>query len=88
MEGVDNFENYSPVVYWTTVRLITIFSINQGYYTRQVVFSNVFVKATSVEDVYLSLQYYFDSDTGEDRANMAMKINKSLYGLVQTPLYW
>ena len=43
---------------------------------------------TLVEDVYLTLPYYFDSDTGEDRSNMVMKLNNSIYGLVQAPLYW
>ena len=63
-------------------------SINQDWDTRQVYFSNVFVWDTLVKDFYLALSYYFDSDTGEDRANMAMKINKSLYGLVQASVYW
>ena len=51
-------------------------------------FSNVFVQATLVEDVYLILTSYFDSDTGEYRDKLVMKPNKSLYGLVQPPLYW
>ena len=49
--------------------------------------SNAFVQATLVEDFYLALPYYFDSDTGEDRANVVMKLNKSIYKLVQAPLY-
>ena len=50
-------------------------------------FSNDFVQGTLVDDVYLTLPFYFDSDTGEDRDKMVMKLNKSLYLLVQYPLY-
>ena len=50
-------------------------------------FSNAFVQDTLVEDVYLALLSYFDYDPGEDIVNMVMKINESLYVLVQTPLY-
>ena len=51
-------------------------------------FYNDFVQATLIEDVYLDLPYYFDYDTDEDTEKMFMKINKSVYGLVRTPLYW
>ena len=65
-----------------------ILSINQGWDIRQVDFSNDFVQATFVEDFFLALPYYFESNTGEYRSNMVMKINKNLYGLVQSPLFW
>ena len=63
-------------------------SINQVWDTRQVDFSNYSFQSTLLEDVYLDLPYYFDSDTGEDRAKMAMQLNYSLCGLVQAPLHW
>ena len=50
--------------------------------------SNDYFKDALVKYVYLSLLYYFDFDTGEDKAKMVMKRNNSLYGLVQSPLYW
>ena len=76
-----------PVLSWTTVRLMLSLSINQGWATRQMDFSNAFVQDNLVEDVYLSLMYYSDSDTGEDRDELAMKLNKSLYRIVQSHLY-
>ena len=49
----------------------------------------LFFWATLVEDFYLALKYYFKSDTGKDRAKTVSELkNKSLYGLVQAPLYW
>ena len=62
-------------------------SINQGWATRQVDFSNDFVQATLLEDFCLTLPYYFESDTGEYRYNMVMMINKNLYGMVKPPLF-
>ena len=89
VEGLDYFEKYSPVVSCTTVRLMLILSINQVWATRQVDLSNIVFQATLGEDVYTPpLPYYFYSDTGEDIANMVMKLNKSLYRMVQHPLYW
>ena len=65
-----------------------ILSINQVWSTRQLDLSNAFVQATLVEDVYLALPTYFESEIGEDRANMFMKIKNILYGLFKAPLYW
>ena len=44
-----------------------------------------FFKAALVEDVYISLQSYFDSDAGEDRAEMVINLDKILYVLVKDP---
>jgi hypothetical protein len=88
VEGIDYFEKYAPVVSWTTVRLMISLSINYGWATRQVDFSNAFVQADLKEDVYISLPACFDSDEGISRSDVVMKLNKSLYGLVQAPLYW
>ena len=60
-----------------------ILGTNLFWATRQVYFSNDFVQYTLVEDVYLTLWYHFDSDAGEDRDNMFMKLNKSIYGLIK-----
>ena len=57
-----------------------------GYQTSG--FFNDFSQATLVEGVYTALPYYFDSDNGEYRAEMVMKLNKILYVVVQYPLYW
>ena len=87
MEGVHDFETYSLVVYWTTVRLMLSLSTNQVWDTRKLIFSNDFVQATLVKDFYLALPYYFDSETGEYRSNMVIKTNQSLYGMVLSTLY-
>ena len=50
------------------------------------VFFNTFVQDNLLEDVYISLLSYFESDTSKDRAEMVMIITYSHYGLVQDTL--
>jgi hypothetical protein len=63
-------------------------SINQGWATQQVDFSNAFVQADLNEEVYIALPDYFVSNEGYTRNEVILKLNKSLYGLVQAPMYW
>jgi len=48
-------------------------------------FTNAFTQATLSEDVYIDLPRMFESASGIDTV---LKLNKSLYGLVQAPLCW
>ena len=82
------FGNYALVISWTTVILMIRLSINQCWATRQVDFSCDFFRSSLVEDVYISLPYYFYSDPYWDISKMVMKLIQGLYGLVRSPLYW
>lgn len=88
IEGVDYFEKYAPVVSWTTVRLLLCMSITQGWKTRQVDFSNAFVQATLDKEVYIKLPAGFEGTSGEQASESVLSLNKSLYGLVDAPMYW
>jgi hypothetical protein len=81
VEGVDYFESYAPVVQWSTVRIVLIATMMFGLETRQVDFNNAFAQATLEEEVYVELPRGYDGD----KANKVLKLNKSLYGLVQAP---
>ena len=83
---VDYFESYAPVVSWSTVRMLLNLSIQKGWYTRQVDFSNAFVQADIEEEVYVTLPALFKDDSQEE--DMVLKLNKTLYGLVQAPRAW
>ena len=68
--------------------LLTL-SISQSLYTKQVDFSNAFVQAHLKPDEFIYVDMprgyeYTDSD-GEPHV---LKLKRSLYGLVQAPLYW
>jgi histone deacetylase 1/2 len=88
IEGIDYSDKYAPVVSWSTVRLLLCLRISNGWKTRQVDFSNAFVQAELKEDVYVSLPARFAGPRGEGNDVAVMKLNRSLYGLVQAPLYW
>ena len=88
VDEVDYFDKYSPVVSWSTVCMLLVMSINLGWHTRQVDFSNAFVQAELQEDVYITMPQHFTSDEGLTSTEAVLKLNKSLYGLVQAPMYW
>jgi hypothetical protein len=85
--GRDYFSKFAPVVSWSTVRLMLCLSVNQRWKTRHVDFSNAFVQAHLDERIYMDLPQGFQVD-GEPPGEYIMKLNKSLYGLVQAPMYW
>jgi hypothetical protein len=87
--GVDYFESYAPVASWSTVRMVMNLAIQRGWATRQVDFSNAFVQATLKEEVYVELPEMFrDENNHGNKDGICLKLNKSLYGLVQAPLSW
>jgi hypothetical protein len=87
VEGEDYDEKYAPVVPWSTVRLMLSIAASQGLATRQVDFSNAFVQAHlhETKPIYVKAPPTFHSDVSDQ---IVLKLNRSLYGLVQAPLYW
>jgi hypothetical protein len=57
---------------------------------RQVDFSNAFVQATLSNDehVYIRPPKTFETRDGKEENEVVLKLKRSLYGLVQAPLYW
>ena len=68
--------------------MLLVMSIDLGWQTRQVDFSNAFVQATLKEDVYISMPKHFETEEGLTSQEAVLKLNKSLYRLVQAPMYW
>jgi Reverse transcriptase (RNA-dependent DNA polymerase) len=80
IEGVDFFETYAPVVQWSTIRMLLISILTEGWTTQQVDYTNAFVQAHIKEEIYVEYPKLFKSVSGEDRV---LKLKKSLYGLRQ-----
>ena len=59
-------------------------TIKEGWKSCQVDFQNAFAQAPIREEVYINMPPMF----GDSTKNTVMKLNKSLYGLVQAPLTW
>ena len=87
-EGVDYFETYSPVVMWSTLRLLFIVGIINGWKSRKVDYVQAFPQATldKNEHVYMHLPAGYDVDG--DRSKYVLKLKKNLYGLKQASFNW
>ena len=94
IEGVDFFETFSPVVNWTTVRLLLIMSVVLRLATSQADYTAAFVQSPIDKDPN------WDNMTEEERAQSGvyvemprgfrvpgkvLRLKRSLYGLRQSP---
>ena len=80
----EEFESCSPVVQWSTVRLMLILSIVHGLETRQVDHVNAFAQADLDRDVFIEIPQGFEH--ANDGVDCVLKLNKSLYGMSDAPL--
>ena len=79
VHGVDYFDTYSPVVYWTKVRIILILSLILGLDTKQIDYTCDFLHTLITEDVYVCMSRGFKEE------GKVLKLQRSLYGLRQSP---
>jgi hypothetical protein len=82
-KDVDYFESYSPVVQWSSVRLMLILSIVHRLETRQVDYVNAFAQADLDKDVYLEIPHGFKH---QNSFPCMLKLQKSLHGMNDAPL--
>ena len=83
IEGYDYFETYSPVVMWMSVRLLLVMSILLDLETNQIDYTAAFVHAPIDCLVYVEAPVGFRQQIGD--VDYVWKLNKSLYGLCQSP---
>ena len=83
----ESVDTYSPVVQWSTVRLMLVLTIILGMVTRAVDFSNAFAQADMPPDmqVYLEMPENFAPNDGSDSV---LRLKKSLYGQLVAPRLW
>jgi hypothetical protein len=79
IQDVDYFDTYSPVVNWTTVRLMLVLSAILKLHTKQVDYTAAFLHAPIEEDVYVDMPRTFQ------QPGKVLKLNRCLYGLKQSP---
>ena len=82
-----NMDTYSPVIQWSSVRLMLIFTILFGLHTQSIDFSNAFAQANMPADtnIYLEMPENFAST---DKSDCVLKLKKSLYGSTIAPRLW
>ena len=81
--GLDPFETYSPVVQWSSVRLMLILSIVHNLETRQVDYVNAFAQAELNKPVFVEPPAGFKHN---NPFPVVLRLKKSLYGMSDAPL--
>ncbi|KAI2510177.1 hypothetical protein MHU86_4209 [Fragilaria crotonensis] len=80
----DNDSTFSPVVDWSTVRLLFIICVALGMKSRTIDFNSAFVQSDLPEPIYLELPPGYGV-VGEDKV---YRVDKSLYGDVRAARLW
>ena len=76
---------YSPLVGWPTIRAGLLLAATHGWHSRQVDFTLAFCQSPQKRPVYMELPQYYRPEGCADR-DVVLKLNKSLYGQVDSPL--
>ena len=84
----DPIDTYAPVASWTSIRMLTVMSLQKGWKTKQIDFSNAFVQADLDRPVYVALPAMFNDTSGIDTKDLCLQLHKSLYGLKDAPKLW
>jgi len=97
VDGANVFETYSPVVNWTTVRLMFILSLLLDLETKQVDYRAAFVQSEidkhpdwdkMSEADRLKSGVYLEMTARYKQHGKVLKLKKSIYGLRQSPRNW
>ena len=78
----DTPETYAPVVSWSTIRLVPVFTLTQSWHLICMDFSNAFVKADLKDPVWIHFPRGYKSKT---TTPTCLQLKKSLYGLSVAP---
>ena len=90
LEGVDFFETYAPVVQWTMIWLMFILEVLLGLKSKQGDVTCAFLHADLAPDetVYVAMPLGFNTKSKNGKRQV-LKLNKTLYGLRQSPrAFW
>ncbi|KAG8475656.1 hypothetical protein CXB51_032633 [Gossypium anomalum] len=83
--GIDFTETFAPVAKLYTVRVLLSLVVNCDWQLHQLDVKNAFLNGKLEEEVYMKLPPGLKSVEG---SNKVCKLNKSLYGLKQSPRAW
>ena len=82
MEGIDYNENFSPVVRWSTIRIIFALAAKYDWPLHHMDVITVFLNETLESDVIMEIPAGF---LGANNPDKVCRIKKALYGLRQSP---
>ena len=85
LAGIDFFENYSPVVKASTIRVIFSLVVTHGQDIQQVDVNNAFLNDTLQETIFMVQPEGFEDSS---KPTHVCQLKKALYGLKQAPRAW
>ena len=83
--GIDYHETFSPIIKVTTIRLLLSLAISQKWHIRQLDISNAFLHIDLHELIYMDQPQGFQN---QQYPHHVCQLQKSLYGLKQSPGEW
>lgn len=85
LAGVDYMETFSPVVKFTTIRMIFTLAATRAWTVQQIDINNVFLNGDLEEDIYMEQPKQFEDP---NFPHYVGKLDKSLYGLKEVHRVW
>ena len=82
--GIDYNETFAPIAKLNTIRVLLSLAANLDWELHQIDVKNAFLNGELEEEVYMVQPPGFEEKT----PNIVCKLNKSLYGLKQSPQAW
>jgi hypothetical protein len=84
-KGIDFDEIFSPVVKMTSIRTILSPVVVEDFHIEQLYIKTTFLHGDLEQEIYMQHPHGYEVKVKE---NLVCKLNKSLYGLNQTPRQW
>jgi hypothetical protein len=86
IKGIDYWDTYAPVTTWSTIRLILVISIINGWELKQLDFVQAFPQAPVESELYMDLPKGYI--VNGERNNHALKLLRNVYGQKQAGRVW
>jgi hypothetical protein len=83
--GVDFEETFAHVVKWSTIRALTARAAQLGHAIHHLDVKTAFLYGKITDDIYMAQPLGF---TVSGKENLVCKMNRALYGLMQSPRMW
>ena len=82
------FESWSPIAGWSAIHMTSVMALQHGWTVKGADFDNAFVQAPVDRDIYIELPAMFRDESGLGQNDVCLRLNKSFYGMVDSPRNW